>query len=878
MEAMTSQAAPLPDFQEACEYTWLKSDNLLIEEAPIPESGDPYKYQPHQVLSQSIEVWQADIAKFFPGVFTIHQFYGTENTITIPARLRTLVQPSTVERLNDILTALDPHDPQTGLTICLTAHSTWYSRTLGIVENAMTIPFDDQPGLDSSEHGTDADCSGSAVEETPATKTLTGKVYTSRCAYTWARIIVDEAHHLRNPDTLLAESIFQATKKNIHFLSATPMLNHARDLRGFLYQLFQPKWALVNVPLGLPEAYEEDFDPKNAVIEGESSNVFPKDPGQEFLTAYEKGTKLYLLDPKQYSATGRHNLWSSYVCQLMMPPILHMILLRIGYETELTLEDRQVHRVGETVPRCDLYAIQLEMGQREKKEHDGRTLHMLGRMGMGETSQDAVRIANTSASQALGIESETLVNSAIYRYIKHATLDPRMALMTELNHSNMTKEQKLQASKTRVNNWTGVDLDHGASYFFTRTRAGPEYGIPLDRVTMARYLASYSVKTRFALQIIAENIEKKEKTILVFEFPMCLWMVETQLANLGIKQVALRSNQTQEDRTAIIKAFNSTSSDIWVLLLTTALGSTSLNLQESASCMVVMEIPISFYILTQVLGRVNRIGQKKVQRVYLLWIDQSYDQIALHRIFRKIIPSLCGEGHAAKAEDPPQVAQSLMQIFLGLKGSHTPLAPEWGKAPYHMKDTLSASLEESGPADQATGSSSGPVHRTPRKMKHQVGLAAGTRPTQNIVSPAAKGVIMPVVSRKRKTPGPDTREDAMDPAVLEELLLLEELRTKRQGLKGVVLNQATKKYRKEFSRLQSLGHLSKELLVDTKRAGLPSDAHAITPNAPASASDKPIEPRTKKVLRSSEKLALSEERVTNSNSDSDLSDPPPTPE
>ncbi|TAQ84354.1 hypothetical protein B7494_g7317 [Chlorociboria aeruginascens] len=148
-----------------------------------------------------------------------------------------------------------------GLTICLTAHTTWYSRTLGIVENSMTIPLeDDQPDLDPSEHGTGADSSDSedglvqqghesdegegnkaddknigkgkgpelpkvhkrhraAVEEIPVTKTITDKIYTSKCAYIWARIIVDEAHHLRNPNTLLAESIFQATKKNIHFLN-----------------------------------------------------------------------------------------------------------------------------------------------------------------------------------------------------------------------------------------------------------------------------------------------------------------------------------------------------------------------------------------------------------------------------------------------------------------------------------------------------------------------------------------------------------------------------------------------------------------------------------------------------------------------------------
>lgn len=60
----------------------------------------------------SVEVWQKDIEKFFPGVFRIHQFYGTEYSITDQNRLATLVTPSTIDRLNDILSGLDRQDPK----------------------------------------------------------------------------------------------------------------------------------------------------------------------------------------------------------------------------------------------------------------------------------------------------------------------------------------------------------------------------------------------------------------------------------------------------------------------------------------------------------------------------------------------------------------------------------------------------------------------------------------------------------------------------------------------------------------------------------------------------------------------------------------------
>jgi hypothetical protein len=58
----------------------------------------------------SVEAWQKDIVKFFPGVFTILQFYGTEFSITDQNRLATLVHPPTIDRLNADLSALDPQN------------------------------------------------------------------------------------------------------------------------------------------------------------------------------------------------------------------------------------------------------------------------------------------------------------------------------------------------------------------------------------------------------------------------------------------------------------------------------------------------------------------------------------------------------------------------------------------------------------------------------------------------------------------------------------------------------------------------------------------------------------------------------------------------
>ena len=65
------------------------------------------------------------------------------------------------------------------------------------------------------------------------------RVYVSSINYTFARVIVDKAQCLHNANTLLAESMFHLRKKTIHFLSATPFLNHPQDLISFLFQIFK---------------------------------------------------------------------------------------------------------------------------------------------------------------------------------------------------------------------------------------------------------------------------------------------------------------------------------------------------------------------------------------------------------------------------------------------------------------------------------------------------------------------------------------------------------------------------------------------------------------------------------------------------------------
>lgn len=101
---------------------------------------------------------------------------------------------------------------------------------------------------------------------------------------------------------------------------------------------------------------------------------------------------------------------------------------------------------------------------------------------------------------------------------------PHILRFTLRNRQRLAADSKLEAERRQYNNWSDVDFDHGASFYYTLTRAGPEYVVPADRLALAAYLCARSVKVRYVLSLLGDWVLKsKEKVILVFEYPMTQW-------------------------------------------------------------------------------------------------------------------------------------------------------------------------------------------------------------------------------------------------------------------------------------------------------------------------------------------------------------------
>lgn len=134
----------------------------------------------------------------------------------------------------------------------------------------------------------------------------------------------------------------------------------------------------------------------------------------------------------------------------------------------------------------------------------------------------------------------------------------------------------------------------------------------------------------------------------------------------------------------MVTAFN-TDENVQILLFNTKLGSQSLNLHIGGHIIVGMEVPVNLPTWFQVIGRVFRIGQKFSPLVYLLWTDHTYDQVALHKITRKCVSAIAGEGSQAnEGKAAREQAEELLVSFMGFQ--HSPYPAAWASTNYEKKD------------------------------------------------------------------------------------------------------------------------------------------------------------------------------------------------
>ncbi|QSZ32510.1 hypothetical protein DSL72_002088 [Monilinia vaccinii-corymbosi] len=180
---------------------------------------------------------------------------------------------------------------------------------------------------------------------------------------------------------------------------------------------------------------------------------------------------------------------------------------------------------------------------------------------------------------------------------------------------------------------------------FYRTLPKEAYYMPLysNRLQMATVSTAESLKLEFIISQVYEWKSKGERCLAFFNWPMSQWATEGVLHLLGFKVISILSSHTTENRRRAIELFNDPKHDVDVILIGFRIGSYVLNFHGACSKMLICEYPSSIDVLLQVFGRLHRLGQKKIQEIIILFLEDSFDAKIRSDMAGKFISKLVAE-------------------------------------------------------------------------------------------------------------------------------------------------------------------------------------------------------------------------------------------
>ena len=103
--------------------------------------------------------------------------------------------------------------------------------------------------------------------------------------------------------------------------------------------------------------------------------------------------------------------------------------------------------------------------------------------------------------------------------------------------------------------------------------------------------------------------------------------------------VTITAYQKSDERDRIVQAFNESDSQAMVCIMTYAVGSTGLNMQQRCRRVHVVEAAHNLGALWQGLGRARRLGNPyPVVYLYEYYVENTFDDRAVWRNIEKAVP------------------------------------------------------------------------------------------------------------------------------------------------------------------------------------------------------------------------------------------------
>lgn len=387
----------------------------------------------------------------------------------------------------------------------------------------------------------------------------------------WERVILDEAHTVRNPKTVAAKGVCQLRSTYRWCLTGTPVHNKLLDIYSLLCFL--------------------KFTPFN-------------------------NEQVWRRCAENKSAEGIQRLNA----------IMKTILLR------RTKEELQQEGKLQCLPSKEIKTIEVTLEPEEDKVYQNllkQSQSLMARFIMQkaerqvETGEDPFAI-----EKAVRMMQEQGINVKRTHHANEEKVQASHILLQLLRLRQICCHPFLAKSKINgedVANDVIEGADDVMNMVANMQRLNIEEKNVLDPNSPVFDPERKSSKIRAVLRLVREIRGKGEKVVLVSQWTSMLDIVKDHLRAIGIRSTLFTGKLNPRERQDILTAFNQEHSGPSVLLLSLTAGGTGVNL-IGGNNMLLMDIHWNPQLEAQAMDRIYRVGQKKDVKVYRFICSHTVEQ------------------------------------------------------------------------------------------------------------------------------------------------------------------------------------------------------------------------------------------------------------
>lgn len=588
-------------------------------------------FQPTLILCPAIllPTWLDELDAHFHGALHVLLFHGSsKHSGSVQKKAITV---DTLDELQRRLAELDPNDPATARTVVLSTYGTWSLRTTTVLAAPAEPTNPDVSDLASFQAQEDEAVFDRGQHPGSGRKrpSLKPPTYDTVMAGRFARVLCDEGHHVKTISTRFHQSVSLLRARHHWIITATPLMNHARDLAGYL--------AILHVAADFPAP--SDDAPRDAIEEYQDEAA---------------ATNYGLLHPRRFLALAQGGQLSARGGFYALPVIMRLIALARKMGSWVDRASPVLGRIGDDIPPMHVTTVDLQYPRRLQGVHDTRFVELVASMKKMRASD--------------GDEEQGYLDWGVVRQLCLLSFSVKLE---QFVHS----VGRARATVAAIPDFASRP-DRGLAFFWSHTTLERADTGPLNRFAAAKYLMTDSPKARYLMTLFREEgvfdalagLQPRVPRFLIFcEQPLTLWFLEMLMDAWSVPAVTIKSTANDARREEAARAFDSSESNVAVLLVTFQVGAYGLNLHHACSRVVVAETPRNLNTLWQAAGRVHRLGQREPQRVWILSQQKSVERYLDWNNARKAIPQVAGE---CQEEWLPQIRQAVTEKVAALQATH----------------------------------------------------------------------------------------------------------------------------------------------------------------------------------------------------------------